>query len=709
MWVAAADEVLQASAFVAQTTDEPAEDGIASGGSGNPGGEVTSEALPAPWRWEDVLVEASVVGGLDRWQRRLAGLEVEWRQRLQETRDHQPLSPGTAPLQRDLDDLQHLRQFALPLLEYLAAFPDADRWGRWLHFLSELAPRVLRRPESVLRTLAELQPMAAVGPVSIEEVLSVLSSRLAFREEDPAQQRYGRVFVASPEQARGRSFAVVFVPGLAERIFPQRPREDPLLLDEARRRLSADLQTQEERGSRERLLLRLAVGAARERIYLSYPRVDVVQARPRVTSFYGLDVARATQGGVPDFEDFERRATQTAHAHLAWPAPIEASRAIDAVEHDLAILGHLLHTPRGASSDGRARYLLELNPHLARSLRTRFARWQRRAWSEFDGLVRATESTQAALARHRLATRPYSATGLEKFSACPYRFLLSAVHGLRPRRRATVLDRLDPLTRGKLFHEVQACSLRAFQKENLLPLGGDLRRAQAVLRATLARVADEYCDALAPPILRVWRDEVAALRTDLLVWLQHLAHDAGRWLPRHFELAFGLPDSEGRDPASVAEAIRLPGGALLRGAVDLVESRLDGEPMRVTDHKTGIDRTAPNLVVGGGETLQPVLYGLAVEAALGRPVHEARLFFCTSAGGFRERTVLLDERARRHALAVLERIDAAVEAAFLPPAPRDGACARCDFRAVCGPYEEERVKYKAAEGLAPLREIRRLP
>ena len=52
------------------------------------------------------------------------------------------------------------------------------------------------------------------------------------------RSRYGRVFVASPHQARGRAFRVVFVAGLAERMFPQRPHEDPMLLDAEMRRAS---------------------------------------------------------------------------------------------------------------------------------------------------------------------------------------------------------------------------------------------------------------------------------------------------------------------------------------------------------------------------------------------------------------------------------------------------------------------------------------
>ena len=79
------------------------------------------------------------------------------------------------------------------------------------------------------------------------------------------------MFVGSPHQARGRSFRVVFVPGLAERLFPRRPHEDPLLLDDRREQVDAGLALQATRGARERLLLQLAAGAATERLYISFP------------------------------------------------------------------------------------------------------------------------------------------------------------------------------------------------------------------------------------------------------------------------------------------------------------------------------------------------------------------------------------------------------------------------------------------------------
>ena len=178
-------------------------------------------------------------------------------------RREEPESARIARYERDLRNLGHLREFALPIIDALAQWPEHDNWGNWLERLSALAVRALRRPARVLQTLADLRPMAEVGPVTVEEARDVLHDRLVMLDWEPPARRYGRLFVGTPHQARGRAFRVVFVPGLAERIVPQRPREDPLLLDGRRRALDAALVRQEARGSAERLLLKISIGRRR--------------------------------------------------------------------------------------------------------------------------------------------------------------------------------------------------------------------------------------------------------------------------------------------------------------------------------------------------------------------------------------------------------------------------------------------------------------
>lgn len=668
---------------------------------------VVAGTLRAPWNWERLLVEAAVIGGTDRWRRRLDGLAAEYRLKRDEIASEEPESPRIAGLERDLDNLGHLRRFALPIIDVLAGFPRDAAWGEWLDVLERLAPMVLRIPDRVLAVLADLRPMSTVGPASLEEVRQVLADRLATVRERPAARRYGHVFVGSPEQVRGRSFRVVFAPGLSERVFPRKPREDPLLLDALRRDIAPGLPTREDHGRHERQLLRLAAGAARERLTLSYSRVEVAEGRPRVPSFYALEVSRATTGRLRDFQEMERDAALQGGARLVWPAPDDPADAIDAIEHDLSVLGALLRSG-DARDRGRASYLLQLSPSLRRSLRSQWWRSKRRAWAPFDGLVRATDRTREALASHRLGARPYSVSALQKFAACPYQFFLSAIFRLEPREEAAPLQQLDPLTRGKIFHQVQAEVLRELRAGGHLPLAS-VDVARPVLEEVLHRVAQECEEQLAPAIARVWERDLETLAADLRGWLHRLAEAGTEWEGIFFEFAFGFAPTRELDPASQREPVRLPGGQLLHGVIDVVERRTGGDDLRVTDHKTGVNRTRNGMVVGAGETLQPVLYSLALEEALGRRVTEARLFYCTPVGGFAERIVPMTDAARGMGREVLQIIDRAIENGFLPPAPRERACGWCDFRSICGPWAERRAARKDTVPLGDLQALRKLP
>jgi len=177
------------------------------------------------------------------------------------------------------------------------------------------------------------------------------------------------------------------------------------------------------------------------------------------------------------------------------------------------------------------------------------------------------------------------------------------------------------------------------------------------------------------------------------------------WIPEYFEFSFGLSD-EGRDRRSVPDPVRLDGRFLLRGSVDLIERRRDGGSLRVTDHKTGKNRAKEGLIVGGGGTLQPVLYSAAIEQGLGRKVVEGRLYYCTTAGGFTHHPIAMDDYNRSQGLQVLTIIDRSIEEGFLVAAPAERACTWCDFRPVCGPGEEERVSRKAADKIADLEALR---
>jgi ATP-dependent helicase/nuclease subunit B len=662
-------------------------------------------SLRAPWRWERLLVEASVIGGKERWRRRLDGLDADLRLRRAAVEDDDVRRNG---LDRQLADLAALRAFAVPLIERLDGLPEAARWGEWLACLRDLAAAALREPDGVLATLAELEPMAPVGPLDLDEVRLVLGPRLRELTVPAARRRYGAVFVAPAESARGMAFAVVFVPGLAEKLFPRKIVEDPILLDAHRAMLAVPgLTMQPTRVAAERLALRLAVGAARERVVLSWPRVDVEQARPRVPSFYGLEALRAASGRLPSFGELQ--AGEQTGGRLGWPAPERPADAIDEAEYDLALLAGLRDA--GAAAEGSARYLLEANVHLGRALRARGRRWLRR-WTPADGLVDPDALAREALARHGMAVRAFSPTALQHFATCPYRFFLQAIMRLQPREEPVAIEVLDPLTRGALFHEAQFAVLTALRAAGELPVRpASLDAALAAVDGALDAVASTYAEKLWPAIDRVWKDGIDGLRADLREWLRRAADAGDGWVPWKFELAFGLADRDRpqEDPASVPEPVPLLDDRVkLRGSIDLVERRPDGV-LRATDHKTGKSRPKAGVIVGGGTVLQPLLYALAAEKLLQAPVDSGRLYYCTADGGFEERVVPLDDDTRRIAADVVDVVGRALAEGFLPALPARDACRWCDYRAVCGPHEERRTARKPRERAADLARLRSLP
>ena len=123
----------------------------------------------------------------------------------------------------------------------------------------------------------------------------------------------------------------------------------------------------------EKLQLRLAVGAAESRLYVSFPTVEIGEGRPRVPSLYALEVWRAMTGRVPSADELQQAAARASQATLAWPAPADRDEAIDALEHDLATLRGLVDEPDDRAR-GRAQYILQLNDCLQRSVRERYMR-----------------------------------------------------------------------------------------------------------------------------------------------------------------------------------------------------------------------------------------------------------------------------------------------------------------------------------------------
>jgi hypothetical protein len=93
--------------------------------------------MRAPRRWEQLLVEAAVIGSHDRRRRGFDGLANELRTRLAELSDEDETE--AVVVTRTLDDLAALTAYALPLIDLLDGWPSSAAWGDWLDRLGNLA------------------------------------------------------------------------------------------------------------------------------------------------------------------------------------------------------------------------------------------------------------------------------------------------------------------------------------------------------------------------------------------------------------------------------------------------------------------------------------------------------------------------------------------------------------------------------------------
>jgi ATP-dependent helicase/nuclease subunit B len=413
---------------------------------------------------------------------------------------------------------------------------------------------------------------------------------------------------------------------------------------------------------------------------------------------------------------------------MGFPAPEQPEQAIDDAEYDLAVLGELLRLPAQQRAGG-LRYLLSHHEHLARALRFRARRWSLPRFSAADGFVAQDDASRALLAAHQLSVRAYSPSSLALVAACPYRFFLHSICGVRERASSAPTTTPDARERGVLMHSVQQAVFSQLRSEARLPLTAEtLPAAQQILRDQFERLAAEERERRDPSTARVLDESLRGLRHDLEEWLR-LAARPSEWQPLYFELAFGVskvgaacaPSSahaSGQvDEQSVAEPVLLP-GLKLSGVVDLVERHVLRDErgrmrLRVTDYKSSLPEERMG-IVSGGRLLQPLLYALALERLFtDAEVVEGVLYFCTTRADFLSHLVPLDARARAVFAELVSSIDSLLKAGFLPAAPRKDECSRCPYLVVCGPYEEKErvpvVKAKDLARLAPLFRLRNLP
>src|SRR5438270_6952840 len=103
-------------------------------------------------------------------------------------------------------------------------------------------------------------------------------------------------------------------------------------------------------------------------------------------------------------------------------------------------------------------------------------RWHK-PWKAADGLF-VEEIGSDDLKPYLMGARAFSPSALQQYARCPYRFALRGIFGLLPAEAPAGIQRMDPATRGELFHRVQFELLRELAAKQLVPVApGTLEQA----------------------------------------------------------------------------------------------------------------------------------------------------------------------------------------------------------------------------------------
>ena len=523
--------------------------------------------------------------------------------------------------------------------------------------------RLVQRLERIERT--------ATRPVPLAAAVALLTAKLDARVPAPDaaggvpwSAAGGHLHCTDIDHGGYTQRAATFLVGLDAVRFPGAGLHDALLVDDDRRRLTAEqavaaLPTAADRFAEKRYTLAALLGRLRGEVTLSYSTWDAVEGRTVPPASELLQAYRLQSGDAS--ADYDALHVALAPAASAIPRGLARLDAADVWLGALADGGTLRYgvpvvraAYPGIDAGWRAGKLL-----LGQAL------------TPFHGAITP---------RPRLDPRQnpdllLSASQLEKLGACPHRYLLRYVLRVRPPDDPEFSPEqwLDALQRGALLHRVFERALTG-ASDRPLPVAEPAfeQLVLAVLEEELARQRAE----LPPPGEAIYALEADALCDDTRAFVAMVREDGERWL-LPLERKFG-----GRDGTPPLE-VPLPGGPIrLWGAIDRIDRLEDGR-LVVIDYKTGSSlryggRSGP---YDGGRRLQHVLYAAAARRLEGAEVARAEYQFPTRrAENHRAR---YDAAALQGGLRVVDELLTLVARGHFHPTMDRDDCRFCDYQAAC--------------------------
>jgi len=514
----------------------------------------------------------------------------------------------------------------------------------------------LQALKEVLRAMVQVEEVLALPAADYGTFVSQLGAAVRTATYQlPLSPGITHLLVLDAAQARGLSFDVAAVIGLAEGEFPTVIREDVFLPDADRRELrDRGLVLQPSTESYENELFLVALSRAKHRLLLTRPRL-ADNGAPWQPSPYWEEL-RELVAAEPIHVGEER-----------LPEPSAAASPSEA----LALM-------RVESRDAATAWLEQELPEAAALVKQAVGRLraQRYRRTSPDGDLTRVAAT---VADQFGPWHPISATRLEAYALCPYLFF--AQHVLRLEAVEPVREGLDPAQLGSIYHRILA---QAYGHPDVRD-PADQDQVLAVLPEVLTSVLDEAPEVEGFRPTAWWRYTCEEIARHVQESVQALA-EMGPYQPRWFEQRFG----RGGFPALVL--YRGEDQLTMSGIVDRIDVRPDGG-IRVIDYKTASKNDYGKRALERGEKLQVALYALAARDAMGlgepvdgfywhvRQAEPSGLQLAKYGSGPQDAL----DTAVEHAWRIVDGIRAG---AFAPSPPRGGCPDYCPAATYCWWYRE---------------------
>ncbi len=672
-------------------------------------------------RWEVISQDAGVVRGRSSWTERLARYIESKKADLEDMRADEEASP--ARMAGKKGQIESAEKLIVFVDEVASQKPPADgrRWSEFADWALAMLKRFTHRPDDwpeadreALEHVREIiGDMKGLDPIDSSTTLSAFRQML----DDMLSATTGKLgkvgtgaFTGPLRLAQCMDFDIVYIVGMAEGSFPPASADDAVLPDSLRASLDEQdsLPLRAERRMEERRLFLEALAAGRKRI-LSYPRAEAAGERAQYPSPWFVAAASALSGSPLNASILQTMGSRD------WLTVVESS------EHGLKLAketafcdtrDYELHSLARWSKSGRLAADHFLNPPGSpgrRILSMEEARNSPR-FTAWDGNLSGARGSSNKLIIE--AGARFSATRLEKWAGCPFKYFLENVLNISVLDPPEDLLEIDPMERGSLLHKVLERFINACYSAGIMPVhGGPWERSHAAILSGIA--GEEFAEAArrgvtGHPLL--WEAAQTEMLHDLATFLRedNALRAENNSVPEYAEYSFGIA---GDVRSHAAPRVPLAGGKRIsfRGKID----RIDFNPGRsrawVIDYKTGKARDMDVFkrdMLLGGTLLQLPVYALALRAGVGEDcVIEAMYWYNTGRGGFKRMKVPLAEVEGRFRECLDIIICGIADGIFVANPGRSedqehGNCGWCDFKRAC--HSDRYIQWERKAGAPEL-------